>query len=241
MPHQVAQIVSGIGPKVAGCASRPGFAAAARRPEPTCRRRRSTRSSRTAWSRRSPRCSRSPVRWTARSATSSTRATATRRPDGRHPRGPRPSDLHLAHRHRPRRDHRPVRPVPARRRPRHGRTRRQQRRRKLEHPGEELVYVVSGELRVRRRRRAPTGSGAGDALHFRTVQQHSWCNPTSKPATALWMACGRRAPGTVLPGPCASRPCASAADDPRRAVAGRPLRSCPPSLVELVPDPPRAT
>lgn len=57
----------------------------------------------------------------------------------------------------------------------------------LEHPGEELVYVVSGELEF-----VVAGGtyrlGAGDALHFRTVQQHSWCNPTSKPATALWMA-----------------------------------------------------
>ena len=57
----------------------------------------------------------------------------------------------------------------------------------LEHPGEELVYVVSGELEF-----VVDGGtyrlGAGDALHFRTVQQHCWRNPTSKPAIALWMA-----------------------------------------------------
>lgn len=57
----------------------------------------------------------------------------------------------------------------------------------LEHPGEELVYVVSGELEF------VVGTatyrlGAGDALHFRTVQQHSWRNPGTVDATALWMA-----------------------------------------------------
>jgi transcriptional regulator with XRE-family HTH domain len=57
----------------------------------------------------------------------------------------------------------------------------------LEHPGEELVYVITGELEF------DVGGttyrlGAGDALHFRTVQPHSWRNPGKREATALWMA-----------------------------------------------------
>lgn len=57
----------------------------------------------------------------------------------------------------------------------------------LEHPGEELVYVIDGELEF-----VVGGTayrlGPGDALHFRTVQQHSWHNPGTVAATALWMA-----------------------------------------------------
>lgn len=59
--------------------------------------------------------------------------------------------------------------------------------RMLEHPGEELVYVLSGSLEF-----MVNGEtyvlGPCDSLHFRTVQQHSWRNPGSTPATALWMA-----------------------------------------------------
>ncbi len=57
----------------------------------------------------------------------------------------------------------------------------------MEHPGEELVYVLQGTLRfdidgeehVLRR---------GDALHFRTDRPHRWWNPYSRPARAIWMA-----------------------------------------------------
>ncbi|HEV7464706.1 MAG TPA: cupin domain-containing protein [Candidatus Dormibacteraeota bacterium] len=60
-------------------------------------------------------------------------------------------------------------------------------RKAMEHPGEELVYVVSGSLDfevdgVTHR------LGAGDALHFRTDRPHRWCNPTAEPAEAVWMA-----------------------------------------------------
>jgi transcriptional regulator with XRE-family HTH domain len=57
----------------------------------------------------------------------------------------------------------------------------------LEHPGEELVYLLEGVLefvvnhqtyRLQR----------GDSLHFRTVQPHSWRNPGTADAVALWMA-----------------------------------------------------
>jgi transcriptional regulator with XRE-family HTH domain len=57
----------------------------------------------------------------------------------------------------------------------------------LEHPGEELIYLLSGELEFvvnqQTYRLQP-----GDSLHFRTVQQHSWRNPGAEDAVALWMA-----------------------------------------------------
>lgn len=58
----------------------------------------------------------------------------------------------------------------------------------MEHPGEELVYVldgilefdVDGEVFLLRR---------GDALHFRTESRlHQWRNPGPRPARALWLA-----------------------------------------------------
>jgi transcriptional regulator with XRE-family HTH domain len=60
--------------------------------------------------------------------------------------------------------------------------------RPMEHPGEELVYVIDGSLcfevdgqeYVLRR---------GDALHFRTDRPHRWWNPhQTRQARALWMA-----------------------------------------------------
>ena len=57
----------------------------------------------------------------------------------------------------------------------------------LEHPGEELVYVLEGTLEFvvneETYRLAP-----GDSLHFRTVQPHAWRNPGRQDAVALWMA-----------------------------------------------------
>ena len=57
----------------------------------------------------------------------------------------------------------------------------------MEHPGEELVFMLEGSLcftveeeeYVLRR---------GDALHFRTDRPHRWSNPSSRPARAVWMA-----------------------------------------------------
>jgi transcriptional regulator with XRE-family HTH domain len=57
----------------------------------------------------------------------------------------------------------------------------------MEHPGEELVYVLDGTLHfdieeteyVLRR---------GDALHFRTERRHRWANHGTRPVRALWMA-----------------------------------------------------
>ena len=59
--------------------------------------------------------------------------------------------------------------------------------RMLEHPGEELVYVLEGQLEFVVSD-ATFLLGPCDALHFRTVQEHSWHNPGTVAATALWMA-----------------------------------------------------
>ncbi len=57
----------------------------------------------------------------------------------------------------------------------------------LEHPGEELIYLLDGELEF-----VVNGQSyclhPGDSLHFRTVQPHSWHNPGTVDAIALWMA-----------------------------------------------------
>lgn len=59
--------------------------------------------------------------------------------------------------------------------------------RMLEHPGEELVHVLSGQLEFVVNDKTFL-LGPCDSLHFRTVQGHSWRNPGDVPATALWMA-----------------------------------------------------
>ncbi len=57
----------------------------------------------------------------------------------------------------------------------------------MRHPGEELVFLVSGALEF-----TVAGTahllGPGDALHFRTRQPHSWRNPGGQDAVAIWMA-----------------------------------------------------
>jgi transcriptional regulator with XRE-family HTH domain len=55
------------------------------------------------------------------------------------------------------------------------------------HPGEELVVVLEGSMRFE------VGGGpyeldTGDALHFRTTLPHSWSNPSTVPARAIWLA-----------------------------------------------------
>ena len=56
----------------------------------------------------------------------------------------------------------------------------------LAHPGEDLVYMLSGTLefevddtyRLRQ----------GDALHLPTNHPHRWRNPTTRPARAIWIS-----------------------------------------------------
>lgn len=57
----------------------------------------------------------------------------------------------------------------------------------MEHPGEELVYVLGGRLEFDVEDETFT-LRRGDALHFRTDRPHRWRNPTDQPARALWLA-----------------------------------------------------
>lgn len=57
----------------------------------------------------------------------------------------------------------------------------------MRHPGEELVYMVSGTLEFKVGEETYV-LGPGDALHFRTQQPHFWRNPDDQDAVAIWMA-----------------------------------------------------
>jgi uncharacterized cupin superfamily protein len=56
----------------------------------------------------------------------------------------------------------------------------------MEHPGEELVFLLEGALVFRVGGEELT-LRPGDALHFRTDRPHRWRNPGERPARALWM------------------------------------------------------
>lgn len=55
----------------------------------------------------------------------------------------------------------------------------------MRHPGEELVYVLEGELCFTVDGE-PLHLGPGDSIHFRTDRPHTWENPSERPARALW-------------------------------------------------------
>lgn len=57
----------------------------------------------------------------------------------------------------------------------------------LRHPGEELIYLLSGTLEVTVGDQV-TRLTSGDSIHFRTDVDHRWRNPTSRKAKAVWMA-----------------------------------------------------
>lgn len=57
----------------------------------------------------------------------------------------------------------------------------------MEHPGEELVHVLSGTL-IFEVDGEPYKAQPGDTIHFRTDRPHSWRNPSSKRTRALWFA-----------------------------------------------------
>lgn len=59
-------------------------------------------------------------------------------------------------------------------------------RKLLKHPGEELVHMVSGEMRFTIGQQ-PYRLTAGDSLHFSGDIPHSWENPTKKPAALVWI------------------------------------------------------
>jgi transcriptional regulator with XRE-family HTH domain len=60
-------------------------------------------------------------------------------------------------------------------------------RKPMQHPGEELVHVIEGQLEF-----TVTGQlyqvGIGSTLHFRGDQPHTWRNPGAIEAHAVWMA-----------------------------------------------------
>jgi transcriptional regulator with XRE-family HTH domain len=57
----------------------------------------------------------------------------------------------------------------------------------MEHAGEELVYVLDGQLTFVVDDQA-YDLAPGDALHWRTDRRHQWRNPGKRPAHAIWMA-----------------------------------------------------
>ena len=60
-------------------------------------------------------------------------------------------------------------------------------RKPMQHPGEELVHVIEGQLEF-----TVTGQlyqvRVGSTLHFRGDQPHTWRNPGTTAAHAVWMA-----------------------------------------------------
>jgi transcriptional regulator with XRE-family HTH domain len=57
----------------------------------------------------------------------------------------------------------------------------------MEHPGEELVYVLDGVMTFEVDGREYR-LGKGDTVHFRTDRPHRWGNPGRHTARAVWMA-----------------------------------------------------
>ena len=55
------------------------------------------------------------------------------------------------------------------------------------HPGEELVYLLEGELCFEFDDET-VNLRPGESVHFRGDLTHRWHNPTSQPAKAVWMA-----------------------------------------------------
>jgi DNA-binding transcriptional MerR regulator/quercetin dioxygenase-like cupin family protein len=55
------------------------------------------------------------------------------------------------------------------------------------HPGEEFIYVLSGELLFWLEEQEHYRLRTGDSLYFRSTQLHRWWNDTREPATVLWI------------------------------------------------------
>lgn len=60
-------------------------------------------------------------------------------------------------------------------------------RKPMEHPGEELVYLLDGSLWFRIEEEEFCLE-PGDTLHFRTDRPHRWANPSTEPARAIWLS-----------------------------------------------------
>ncbi|MEX3010637.1 cupin domain-containing protein [Hoeflea sp. TYP-13] len=59
-------------------------------------------------------------------------------------------------------------------------------RKRLKHPGEELVHVTSGEVYFQLGGKEYSLK-AGDSLHFSGEIPHQWANTTDKPAELIWV------------------------------------------------------
>ena len=57
----------------------------------------------------------------------------------------------------------------------------------LKHPGEELVFVLSGRVHFTVGQQE-FSMGPGDSLHFNGDVPHNWRNTSKKPADLLWVA-----------------------------------------------------
>ena len=55
------------------------------------------------------------------------------------------------------------------------------------HPGEEFVYVLTGQLTFWIDEREVHGLEAGDSLHLRSTRLHRWRNDGATPTTVLWI------------------------------------------------------
>ncbi len=55
------------------------------------------------------------------------------------------------------------------------------------HPGEEFIYVLSGQLAFWIDEREHYALQAGDSLSFRSTRLHRWWNDGSEPTTLLWI------------------------------------------------------
>jgi len=55
------------------------------------------------------------------------------------------------------------------------------------HPGEEFIYVLSGQLTFWLEEQDQYDLREGDSLYFRSTQLHRWWNDTQVPATVLWI------------------------------------------------------
>jgi quercetin dioxygenase-like cupin family protein len=57
----------------------------------------------------------------------------------------------------------------------------------LKHPGEELVFVLSGKVQFTVGEQE-FAMGPGDSLHFNGDVPHHWCNASKRDAELLWVA-----------------------------------------------------
>ena len=235
MTEELTRIVSGIGPKLRALRSRPACPSQQLAEiSPTSPPRRSTRSSRAAWSRRSPPSSSSRERSAVPSAYFVDEEEAAADPTVLHP-GRRTAA-------------RSSRRTPASTWPGSaGRTAgsclagaratvvagASSGERAMEHPGEELVYLLEGELEFVVDEQLYCLQ-PGDSLHFRTVQPHFWRNPgTTRRRRAL------DGPAPPVSRPPVVRPAPSTGRARRRPPGGGPR--CAPGEPRLRQPAPRPT